>query len=158
KAEPMVKQKLATYVDNAIATIQTSHPDRKIILHKEFDENLEIYSNIFLEDIFANVFNNSLQSTNKKEITFTVKAKHIVKDKDSFWEISVEDNGSGISNGMKRQIEESFKTGQRIRGLGMMFIYRIVKAFQGDIRIENRVVDDYTQGTRIVFTLKDYTI
>ena len=45
---------------------------------------------------------------------------------------------------------------KRIRGLGMMFIYRIIKAYEGTIQLENRVESDYTTGTRITFTIRDY--
>ena len=68
----------------------------------------------------------------------------------------VEDDGSGISDDMKKQILQSFESGIRLRGLGMMFIYRIIKAYEGRILLDDRIEGDYTQGTKIIFTIRDY--
>ncbi|MCE7739461.1 MAG: sensor histidine kinase [Candidatus Heimdallarchaeota archaeon] len=155
-AEPFVKRKLETYINKAITTLEQAYPNHNISLKKNFDTEIRISANKFLEDVFTNIFENSIQSAKNSKISFIVSASRIKDQQKDFWEIVIEDNGKGISDERKQQILDSFQSGQRIRGLGMMFIYRIVKAYEGSIRIEDRIEGDYTQGAKIIFSIRDY--
>ena len=154
--EPYVKRKFSEYIDEAFEIVKASYPDIKIKLEKKFDDNIEIFANVFLVDVFSNIFDNALQSISDNKITFSIQISPLKRKTGNYWQIIVEDNGEGISDDRKKQIFESFDTGIRIRGLGMMFIYRIIKAYEGTIKIEDRVQGDYSKGTKIIFTIRDY--
>ncbi|MHA1515654.1 MAG: ATP-binding protein [Candidatus Heimdallarchaeaceae archaeon] len=134
-AEPFVKRKLDTYINNAITTLEKTYPNYSINVKKDFDTEIEISAN---------------------EMNFTVSASKTRSQQKIFWEIAIADDGKGISDERKQQILDSFQTGQRIRGLGMMLIFRIVKEYEGSIKIQDRIKGDYTQGAKIIFTIRDY--
>ena len=154
--EPYTKRKFSEYIDEAFEVVKNSYPETKIILEKNFDENIEIYANVFLVDVFSNIFDNALQSIKTDSIKFSIQISHLQLKQGDYWQITIEDNGSGISDDVKNQIFQSFDSGIRIRGLGMMFIYRIIKAYEGTIEIKDRIEGDYTKGTKIIFTIRDY--
>lgn len=154
--EPYEKRNFVSYIDEAFQVVRGSYPDIDIVLEKNFDENIEIFANVFLVDVFSNIFDNALQSTTENRINFNIQISPIKEKQGDFWQVIVEDDGIGISDDMKQQIFQSFDSGIRIRGLGMMFIYRIIKAYEGIIKIEDRIEGDHSKGTRIVFTIRDY--
>ncbi len=155
-SEPFIQRTLGSYIDSAITTIEKTYPDYIITIVRDFDSKIEITANEFIEDVFTNIFENSIHSAKNHQIDFKIAATRTKKNQKNFWEISIEDNGKGISDERKEQILSSFETGQRIRGLGMMFIYRIVKAYEGSIRLEDRIEGDYSQGAKIIFSIRDY--
>ncbi|MCE7748981.1 MAG: sensor histidine kinase [Candidatus Heimdallarchaeota archaeon] len=155
-AEPFVKRKLDTYINNAITTLEQTYPNYSINVKKDFDTEIEISANEFLEDVFTNIFENSIQFAKNQQMNFTVSASKTRSQQKIFWEIAIADDGKGISDERKQQILDSFQTGQRIRGLGMMLIFRIVKEYEGSIKIQDRIKGDYTQGAKIIFTIRDY--
>ncbi len=155
-SEPFIKRKFDDYIDEAFDVIKSSYPEMDIILEKNFDQDIEIYANVFLVDVFSNIFDNALQSASDGKIKFSLQISKLYEKYGSYWKVIVEDDGVGISDDMKKQILQSFESGIRIRGLGMMFIYRIIKAYEGTILLEDRIEGDYTQGTKITFTIRDY--
>jgi signal transduction histidine kinase len=123
-----------------------------------FDENIEPIK-IVPQDIgrvVLNMINNAFQATQEKAKSgeenyrplVTVTTKKMVK----YIEISISDNGPGISDEMKDKIFQPFfttkPTGQGT-GLGLSLSYDIVKAHGGEIY----VVSNKRNSTKISFKL-----
>jgi len=79
-----------------------------------------------------------------------VKIRAHIKDAVSY-EITVEDNASGMSEEVRSRLFEAFFStkGKRGTGLGLMIVLRTVKLHQGEIRVESRL----GVGTKFILTL-----
>lgn len=72
------------------------------------------------------------------------------------WKIEVIDHGEGIPDSLKEKIFQRFfqaRSSKKGSGLGLYIVKTILQKFGGEIIVTNRVMDDYTQGTRFVITL-----
>ena len=71
------------------------------------------------------------------------------------WKIDVIDHGQGIPDLHKEKIFQRFvrvRSEKRGSGLGLHIVKTILAKLGGEISVQNRVTDDYTQGTH--FTIK----
>jgi len=155
KSFVMKRNKLVPYIDEAEQYIRRTYPDYDITIDKNFEEGVEVLADSFLVDIFKYLLENGLNSANDQKIHFVVTANRIQLDSKKFWQISVEDDGKGISDDHKKQITSSFRKGKRIKGLGMMVVFKIIRMIGGSLSIEDRIKGDYTKGAKIIFTLRD---
>ena len=128
---------------------------RDALLQEETDDlDLTLPIDPFrLEQVFRNLFENSLAAA-KDPVRIIVRAKTTMLGGREALEISVTDNGPGLSPETKRRIfEPFFTTKSKGTGLGMPIAKRIVDAHRGIIE-----VDQGTQGgaeTRVVLPRDD---
>ncbi|UCG90164.1 MAG: HAMP domain-containing histidine kinase [Candidatus Heimdallarchaeota archaeon] len=72
------------------------------------------------------------------------------------WKIEVIDHGEGIPDSLKEKIFQRFfraRSGKKGSGLGLYIVKTILEKFGGEISVTNRVINDFTQGTRFVISL-----
>ncbi len=133
--------------DHVLSTIEEKvefQVDRKV-------NECFVEANELLLEVFINLLLNSLQySIEVKRIHVTIAA--IEQDKRRFWEIRVIDWGKGIPPEDKLNLFSRYSEGAKGLGLGLSVAKSLVDAFQGTITVENRIPDDYTQGTVFVIT------
>lgn len=111
--------------------------------------------------VFLNLFNNAFYAVNEKKKELGEDFKPMVSVKTSFHEIEknkeciqvkVEDNGKGIPKAILEKVFQPFfttkPTGQGT-GLGLSLSYDIIKANNGEIRVES--IED--KGTSFTITL-----
>ena len=103
-------------------------------------ENLQkiMGDNIRLQQVFHNIFSNSIFSVNKKGGTKVIEAK--IKKSGKFIEYSVRDNGVGINKNLKDKIFDPFFTTKEPSegtGLGLSVSYGIIKDHGGQITFKN---------------------
>lgn len=90
---------------------------------------------------FLNIMLNALQAMNKEGL-IQVRA---AKEKD-YYEIEIEDNGSGISpENMQKIFNPFFTTKERGTGLGLSIVKKIIESHQGTIKLESLK----GQGTKV---------
>ena len=90
---------------------------------------------------FLNIILNALQAMNKEGL-IQVRA---AKEKD-YYEIEIEDNGSGISpENMQKIFNPFFTTKERGTGLGLSIVKKIIASHQGTITLESHK----GQGTKV---------
>ena len=73
-----------------------------------------------------------------------------------FYRVAIEDNGSGIPDDKKEEVFQRFKRGQtkaKGTGLGLYLVKSLVEGFGGYVEVQNRVLVDYTKGTRFLVYL-----
>lgn len=93
-----------------------------------------------------NMVKNAIEAADKDDAWIQIRAKAIHEDS---YEITVKDNGHGMSEEIRAQIFQTFFTtkGEKGTGLGLMIIDKTIKAHQGQIRLESE------QGKGSCFTL-----
>jgi len=79
-----------------------------------------------------------------------IKIRARVKD-ETHYELTVEDNASGMSEEVRAKLFEAFFStkGKRGTGLGLMVVARTVKMHRGDVRVESQL----GRGTKFILTL-----
>lgn len=107
------------------------------------DDNIVVYANkTFLDVALNNVIKNSVEASHKRIIVTSKLIYHhpfgiSLSGKYPFAEITVEDDGLGISDEIKDKVFEPFVTTKpNGTGLGMAITYRIITDIGGNISID----------------------
>lgn len=105
-----------------------------------------------IEGIFTNLFRNAVQySPDRKRVEVELE---LGENQDGvIWITKVIDYGQGIEPEKKAELFNRFMTGARGTGLGLSVAKTLTEVFGGTITVENRVEDDYTQGSIFIVTL-----
>lgn len=147
------KYDLSEFLREIIALYYIDIEEKGFILDVDIPEE-KIYSMIDtkeLERAIANIINNSLKY-NKRGTTLSVS----LDKEDIYVQISIEDDGIGISNSISKDIFEEFVRADKSRktdggsGLGLAITQKIVKLHGGDINLYS----EENIGTKFKIKLK----
>jgi two-component system, LuxR family, sensor kinase FixL len=119
---------------------------KEIIPSQDLDTEVDA---LRLEQVFRNLFENSLAACTDP-VWIEIQASQSRQNGQSVLQISVHDNGPGLSPEAKSKVfEPFFTTKQRGTGLGMAISGRILKAHGGDLILANT----HKNGAEFVLTL-----
>ena len=137
----------------AIETVKQTFPARKIVIETDLKAGTHcIMANDFLQDVFYNLLHNSVKNTKHDEVVIEVHS--CLEQEGEFLRIDVEDWGQGMDDQLKANIMVSLDDRvRRVSGVGLTLVKRIVDIFRGDMAVEDRVMGDYTKGTRFTIRL-----
>ncbi len=127
---------------------------RSITINFKAECDCYVLANELLSDVFSNIIGNSIKhSSGPLIIGVLLKCETI--DGKRYCRVSVEDNGPGIADEVKRQL---FRHGKRpvkkgAGGLGLYLVMTLVEDFHGSVWVEDRVPGDYSKGCRFVVRL-----
>jgi PAS domain S-box-containing protein len=108
---------------------------------------LMVEANILLGELLWNLLENAARhnNTDHKEVWVSIKIK------DSFIELSVSDNGPGLSDTRKRVIFTERKHGG---GVGLRLIQQMIRKYNGSIEVTDRVKGTPSEGAKFTITLR----
>jgi len=151
---------LRAFLPDILRTRREGHPDKdlRITVNYADDPEIKVVGGSVAEDIIAEVIDNSIKHSKKRLVEIEV---HVYPSKaDSLednWNIEISDHGPGIPDHTKMALDVASPDPKRrfTRGIAssLSVIPLIAEQLGGRIRIEDRVPGDYTQGTKVVFTL-----
>lgn len=104
---------------------------------------------IKFQQLFQNLIANAIKFSDKKDSIINID----VKEHNSFYEFSIEDNGIGIE---KRHFDKIFKIFQSLKksedssGIGLSIVKKIIDIYKGEIWLESEI----NKGTTFYFTIK----
>jgi PAS domain S-box-containing protein len=128
---------------------------RKIKVNSALGEGYLVLANPLLKDVFSNLVDNAVKhSSDPLEIGAYIHK--IGLNGSSYYRVTIEDNGNGIPDDKKDEVFNRFKRGQtkaRGTGLGLYLVKSLVESFDGYVEVQNRVMGDYTKGTRFLVYL-----
>ncbi len=144
-----------------ILTELTDHyshvPDREVEIRLTAVPQCFICANELIWDVFTNLISNAIKhSPHDRRLEIAIDLKQVTSDIGEVYKITIEDNGPGISDGLKNKIFTRFERGQTTasgRGLGLYLVKTLLENMHGSITIENRVKDDYHKGARFIVLL-----
>lgn len=114
--------------------------------------------NQLIIDVFENLLINAIIHNENHEILICVNLKKKVKKGQNYIKIEFIDNGIGIEEHRKKEIfERSIKDMESSKrgGLGLFLVRKITEIFGGKIRVENRVKNDFSQGSNFIILLPE---
>ncbi len=128
---------------------------RKVIINYQSKKDLIIKGTTLMKEAFCNIINNAIKHSNN-DVTVDIDIKETVRMDKKFYDISIADNGPGISDDLKSKIFNRFQkseTKARGRGLGLFIVHSLVERAGGNVTMEDRVPGDYTKGAKFIVSL-----
>ena len=144
-------------LDEAILFATKSIREKKLdIKIEKLNKEIYVEANDLLLDVFENIFSNSIKYNKNSEVKIQVIFSIEQKQAKKYLKIEFLDNGIGILEGSKKLIfEKGYKKDTKIRGMGigLSLVKKIVESFKGEIWVQDRIKDDYEQGSNFVMLI-----
>lgn len=153
----LILKNLPDAINNAYSTVEqtlyNNNPHGKSIRmsvnleqgHHPTDIN--IIAEDLLEEVFINLFSNSVKYTDSSEVKIDVLITDYFIGEAKYWMITISDYGKGIPDSMKNDLFERFYSKAKGSGLGLSIVRTLVERYKGKIWVGDRVYKDYTKGT-----------
>ncbi len=142
-------------LSSAIQSVQSSNSDRRIeVSHSISASEICIRANNLLMDIFMNILTNAIKYNRNEKVKINIE--HSLTEDKKFWRFEFKDNGSGISDPMKKRIFKRFQRGETNEygtGLGLAIVNGIIRTYDGKVWVEDRVKGNYTQGSNFILLI-----
>jgi len=141
-AVPLRPTKLAPILERVVMAQMDQHEDVDIAITLN-DADAIINADEFLGQLFANLIENAIEHNPRTERHVWVK----LNKRGEGYEISVADNGLGISESLK---EEIFDIARRYGGIGLHQSKQICDKYEGRISVRDRIPDKPDQGVEFL--------
>jgi PAS domain S-box-containing protein len=153
------KVKVYDVLDEAIQFAKKSVREKNLdIKITKLNEKTFVEANEFLLDVFENILHNAIKYNRKPEVKIQVNFSKEKKDGKNYLKIEFLDNGIGILDESKELIfQKGYNRNTKIRGMGigLSLVKKIVESFRGEIWVQNRVNDDYEQGSNFIILIPE---
>ena len=110
-----------------------------------------------LQDVFFNLISNAVKHAwPDRPVTVDVRADRMDQDGRAYYRCTVEDDGPGIPDELKRKLFHRFQRGKTKahgKGLGLYLVRTLVEGYHGKVWVEDRVLGDPSKGARFVVML-----
>ncbi len=130
-------------------------PGRDIAIEHTVAENTFVNANELLKDVFVNLVNNSIKhSIGSLKLTIREEPVEVIGKK--YYQVTIEDNGPGIPEGLKPIIFDRILRGRNKvggNGIGLYLVKTLVDNYGGTITVEDRMPGERQKGSRFVVTL-----
>lgn len=150
----LVLRNLPEAINNAYSTVEQTLYDnnpygKKISISMTHGHamDINIMAEDLLDEIFINLFSNTVKYTDSSEVKIDVMIKDYFIGEAKYWMITISDYGKGIPDSMKKELFERFYYKAKGSGLGLSIVRALVERYRGKIWVGDRVYKDYTKGT-----------
>ena len=109
--------------------------------------DINVIAEDLLEEIFVNLFSNSVKYTESSEVKIDVLIREYFIGEVKYWMVTISDYGKGIPDLMKKELFTRFYSKAMGSGLGLSIVKTLVERYKGKIWVGDRVYGDCTQGT-----------
>ena len=142
-------------VNNAYSTVEQTlyhnNPHSKKIslnmVHDGYPLGINIMAEDLLDEIFINLFSNTIKYTDLTQVKIDVTIKEYFVGETKYWMITVSDYGRGIPDSIKKELFERFYSKAKGGGLGLSIVRALVERYNGKIWVGDKVYKDHTKGT-----------
>jgi len=130
-------------IERSIENIK-EYSDKEIEVKLDIDKHYYVKANDFLDKVFFNIFENSVEFIFKDEVIIDIKTE----EKNGLCNVHIHDNGIGISKEKREDILENLETLSKRTGIGLYLTKKILERFNGTFEIK-----DVKKGTEIVVSI-----
>jgi signal transduction histidine kinase len=129
--------------------------DKKVAINYTPGKGQLVEAIPFVRLAFCNVIKNAIKYSGA-EVTIDIDVSKKTTDGKIYYMTTIADDGNGIPEETKETMFTRFQQGSPVppgKGLGLYAAKVIVEQSGGSIKVENRVPEDYKQGTILIITL-----
>ena len=153
------KYEIVTVLNEIIDALIKVYKKREINVQIQ-NEQKEVFvkANELITDVFENLLINAIRHNQNSIVEILIKFSKIIKDGVNFIQLEFIDNGIGILPEMKEKI---FQRGQIEKkdniglGLGLTLIKKIIRIYNGQIWVEDKVAGDHSKGSNFIVILQE---
>jgi signal transduction histidine kinase len=154
----LILKNLPNAINNAVNTLEQTLNDNNpqgkrirfslnIMDYRNNPTNINIIADDLVEEIFVNLFSNSLKYTETVEVKIDVLIREYFIGDVKYWMVNVSYYGKGVPDPMKKELFKRFYSKAEGSGLGLSIVRTLVERYKGKIWVGDRIYEDYTQGT-----------
>lgn len=147
---------LVAVIDEALQDVSANavYEDIEVAFQPSVDSAL-VQGNTFLKGLFYNLISNACKYGQSCPVNVGLEA---CDEGGSWWKVTVEDRGRGIPDEMKERLFRRFDKldtshAAEGHGLGLSVVAELVRRFNGQVSVEDRVPCDCRQGSRFTVLL-----
>jgi len=141
----------------SINNIKKMYDNKKIEVKLESTcKKIMVNADEHLKQVFENILINSIKYNDKELVKVQIKISKYEKDSKNFIKMEFIDNGIGVRDDRKKEI---FKRGNRElkgtkgMGIGLSLVKEILRIYNSNISVEDRVQNDYSKGSKFVILM-----
>ncbi len=146
-------------LEKAVEILKQSHLDKIInITITASQDEYHIRANKLLRRIFDNILDNAVYHNRNQLVEIVINVSRVSKNETDLIKIEIIDNGLGIPDPMKetiflREIKvDDIPSGI---GLGLLLVKRILESYNGEIRVEDRIIGDHSKGSKFIILMQE---
>jgi len=160
-AMTLKKVDLYKFLDEAITFANKSSQGKELTINlNKNNKDIIVLANEFLLDVFENILHNAIKYNRNETVEIQINVFREEDNQKKFIKLEFMDNGIGIFDENKENIfQKGHKRDKRVRGMGigLSLVKKIIKSFDGKIWVENRVKNDYEQGSNFIILIPEIT-
>jgi PAS domain S-box-containing protein len=145
---PLSSQDLCQIIKECLSKIKRSYDDVDVRITSEIKKSV-VKADEYFELLWMNILENAIVHNSSKTRKVCIKARCVKHG----YEISISDNGPGISEEKKEAI---FDPNRRYGGIGLHQAIKLVQKYGGKISIHDRVEGDSSKGSEFKVWLPKY--
>ncbi|MFX1383551.1 MAG: sensor histidine kinase, partial [Promethearchaeota archaeon] len=151
----LMKIDLEKYLNEAIKITQAYSNEKKIDISVESESNHQVKADELLIDVFENILLNAIHHNQNNHVEIMIRVSNIEENEKKMLQIEFIDNGPGIPDFKKELIFK--RSNKKINsvsgtGLGLYLVYSIIQQYDAKIRVEDKIPDDHTKGSKFILT------
>lgn len=140
----------------SLKTLRILYPRKKILVSFSPHGDPCVLATDLFDHVIMNILENAVKYTTREPVEITIEVRASREAPEHDWEISVADNGIGVSGDMKEKIFDRFlriNTEKKGTGLGLSLSKAIVTKFGGSISVEDRVKGQSDKGSKFIISM-----
>jgi PAS domain S-box-containing protein len=131
------------------------YPGKEVRINYRPQLQRMVLASELLSDVFTNLIGNAVKHS-EGAVAIDVNIGKILEEGREHYLVTVEDDGPGVPDEMKKKIFSRLQRGKTRAsgsGLGLYLVKSLVEDFQGRVWVEDRVPGDHTKGAKFVVML-----
>jgi PAS domain S-box-containing protein len=153
------KIEICNIFKNLISTLKNTHKTKNLNIQvPSIGKKLHVQADDFLVDVFENILINSIRHNRNPSVEITVRISRAQKNSVNYLKMEFQDNGKGIPNTRKETIFQRGYTEKKSvhgTGLGLSLVKRIIKSYNGEIWVEDRIKGDHLKGSNFILLIPE---
>ena len=145
---------ICSQLEKSINFVENSYPNRNIDIKVTSDyKHIRVKANELIQDVFENLLINAVKHNENEQISINIKITKVSENNTSWVKMQFIDNAKGIKDNNKDLIFQGIdirKRSEKGMGFGLTLVKKIIDSYNGKIWVENRVPEDYTQGSKVI--------
>ena len=147
-------------INESIENVLSRFQYRKIEINVEKTNEIpNVKGGDLLIDAIENILINGALHNESDTITIQINVSEVYKGTEKFVKLEFKDNGIGIIDDRKKAIfERNYNKDKSTggMGIGLSLVKTIINSYDGQVRVDNRVMGDHTKGSIFIILLKQW--